>query len=84
MLSSKWTAGHLSPRRMTDYQGPDRRRYVSVLDVAEMWGVSTDKVYADIRKGALLAYSVGGCIRVRLADALNYGRRKDPSSTSAA
>lgn len=69
---------------MTDYAGNDRRKYLTVLDVAEMWGVSDDKVRADIRKGALDAYTVGGCIRIREKDALAYGRKKSPSSTSAA
>jgi excisionase family DNA binding protein len=69
---------------MTDYTGQDRRRFVTVLEVAQMWGVSDDKVRADIRKGALPAYTVGGCIRVRLVDANDYGRRKESSSTSAA
>lgn len=66
-----------------NYQGPDRRTFLSVLEVAEMWGVSTDKVYADIRKGALDSYSVGGCIRIRIADAQAYGRRKDPTPPAA-
>lgn len=59
---------------MTDYQGTDRRKYLTVLDVAEMWGVSDDKVRADIRKGALPAYTVGGCVRVRMSDAHAYGQ----------
>lgn len=69
---------------MTDYPGQDRRRWVSVLDVAQMWGVSDDKVRADIKKGALEAYTVGGCIRVRYTDALAYGRKKPPTSSTAA
>lgn len=68
---------------MSEFQGQDRRNYLTVLQVADMWGVSTDKVYADIRKGALAAYEVGGCIRIRLNDARAYGRRKESSSTSA-
>ena len=70
---------------MTDYTGPDRRKFLSVLDVAEMWGVSDDKVRADIKRGRLAAYTVEGCIRIRLTDALAYGRRREPpTSTSAA
>jgi excisionase family DNA binding protein len=69
---------------MTDYTGPDRRRYLAVREVAQMWGVSDDKVRADIRKGALEAYTVGGCIRIRVSDAEAYGRRTDlPSSTTS-
>lgn len=59
----------------------DRRRYLTVPQVAEMWGVSDDKVRADIRKGALTAYTVHGCIRVRLADALSYGQPVEDGST---
>jgi hypothetical protein len=69
---------------MSDFQGQDRRRYLSVLDVAEMWGVSDDKVRADIKKGALDAYTVQGCIRIRYADALAYGKKKPPTSSTAA
>lgn len=69
---------------MTDYSTTDRRRYLTVSEVAEMWGVSDDKVRADIRKGALEAYTIEGCIRVRLVDAERYGKRTPPSSTSAA
>ncbi len=52
----------------------DRRQWLTVAQVAEMWAVSTDKVYADIRKKALEAYTVRGCIRVRLLDAKAYGQ----------
>ena len=52
----------------------DRRHYLTVTQVAEMWQVSDDKVRADIKKGALEAYSVGGLLRVRYLDALAYGR----------
>lgn len=62
----------------------DRRTFVTVMQVAQMWGVSDDKVRADIRKGALPSYTVRGCIRVRLADARGYGRPNEASSTSAA
>jgi excisionase family DNA binding protein len=69
---------------VTDYPGTDRRQYLTVLDVAEMWGVSDDKVRADIRKGALDAYTVGGCIRIRVKDALAWGRPLRSSSTADA
>jgi excisionase family DNA binding protein len=52
----------------------DTDRYLTVLEVAEMWAVSDDKVRADIRKGALPAYSINGTIRVRYVDALEYGQ----------
>lgn len=58
---------------MTDWTTEDRRRFLTVAEVAEMWAVSDDKVRADIRKGALSAYSVAGCIRIRYIDALSYG-----------
>lgn len=69
---------------MSDFQGDDRRKFLTVLDVAQMWGVSDDKVRADIKKGALDAYTVGGCIRIREKDALAYGKRKPPTSSTAA
>ncbi len=63
----------------------NNHRWLTVADVADMWGVSDDKVRADIRKGALTAYTVGGCIRILDADARDYGKRTDTgvSSTSA-
>lgn len=69
---------------MSGPEGEDRRKHLTVREVADMWDVSDDKVRADIRKGALEAYTVHGCIRIRVRDAKAYGRRKDPSSTSAA
>jgi excisionase family DNA binding protein len=67
---------------MTDYQGPERRRFLTVAEVAEMWDVSDDKVRADIKKGALPATSVGGCIRVSYRDALAWGKPKDHASST--
>lgn len=52
----------------------DRRDYLTAMQVAEMWHVSDDKVYAAIRKGALQAYSVSGSIRIRRRDAEAWGR----------
>lgn len=60
----------------------DRRRYLTVREVAEMWGVSVDKIYADVKKGALLAYSVSGSIRIRYLDALGYGRPLGDSAST--
>jgi excisionase family DNA binding protein len=55
----------------------DRRRFLTVAQVAEMWAVSTDKVYRDCRKGALPYYTVQGAIRIRERDALAYGQPVD-------
>lgn len=52
----------------------DRRKFMTVYEVADYWGVSTDKVYDDIRRGGLAAYKVGGLFRVRFNDAMNYGQ----------
>lgn len=43
--------------------------------------LSDDKVRADIKKGALQAYSFNGAIRIRYADALAYGRPVGSTST---
>lgn len=59
---------------MTDWSTQDRRNFLTVTEVAQMWHVSTDKVRADIRKGALQAYSIHGAIRIRVLDAAGYGR----------
>ena len=64
---------------MTDWSTQDRRAFLTVAEVAAKWHVSTDKVRADIRKGALQAYTVAGCIRVRLGDAESYGRPVVPA-----
>lgn len=59
---------------MTDWSTQDRRQFLTVAQVAEMWAVSTDKIYNDLKKGALAYYDVKGAIRIRLADALAYGQ----------
>jgi excisionase family DNA binding protein len=64
---------------MTNWSTEDRRAFLTVTEVAERWHVSTDKVRADIRKGALQAYTVAGCIRVRVADAETYGQPISPA-----
>lgn len=74
---------HLSAR-VADYPEHDRRSYLTVAEVAEMWHVSDDKVRADIRKGALPAYSVEGSIRIRYLDAVGYGRPLNVTSSGAA
>lgn len=66
---------------MTDYQGSDRRRYYTVQEVADLWNVSVDVIYAAVKKGALQAYRVGTCLRVRVADAEAFGSPVSPSST---
>jgi excisionase family DNA binding protein len=50
--------------------------YVTPSELARYWRVSTDTIYRDIRKGALLVYRVGssGTIRIRIEDARRYGR----------
>lgn len=59
---------------MTEYLGPDRRRFWTVKEVADYYAVSEDAVYAAIRKGSLCAYRVGGSLRVREADAVAFGK----------
>lgn len=69
---------------MADYAGPERREYLTVREVAEFWSISDDAVYSAIRKGSLAAYRVGGSIRVRLRDALSFGRPIYASSEPSA
>lgn len=64
-----------------DFQMQDRRAYLTVAQVAEMFNLSEDKVLADIRKGALRAYTFNGTIRVRENDALGYEQPYVPGST---
>jgi excisionase family DNA binding protein len=58
---------------VSDYSGVDRRKHLTVRQVAELWGVSDDAIYAALKKGSLPGYRVGGCIRIRLLDALQFG-----------
>lgn len=52
-----------------------RERTVSPGKLAAFWGVHTNTVYRDIRKGALRAYRLpGGQLRVMISDARKYGR----------
>lgn len=61
----------------------DRRKFMTVYEVADYWGISTDKVYDDIRKGVLAAYKVGGLFRVRFNDAMTYGQpQRVPNSVA--
>lgn len=55
-------------------------RYFSVSEVAEMYSVSPDKVYRDIRRGFLPAVSVGTAVRVREPDAREYAKDVDRSA----
>lgn len=52
----------------------DRRQYLTVQEVAELCSLSRQKVYDDIRKGALVAYTFNGSIRIRRADFLAYAQ----------
>lgn len=58
----------------------DRRKFLTVSQVAEMYTVSPDKVYRDIRRGFLPAYDVAGAIRVRENDAMGYARELNPGA----
>jgi excisionase family DNA binding protein len=53
--------------------------FVTVSALAAYWCVSVDTVYRDIAKGALPVFRVGSSrsIRIRLQDALSYGRPDD-------
>lgn len=55
---------------------PERRRaHISPGELAEYWGVHPNTIYRDIRKGALRAFRLpGGYLRIRIADAKQYGR----------
>jgi excisionase family DNA binding protein len=54
---------------------PEREEYASPSRAAEFWGVHKNKVYRDIRKGALPAVRLpGGQFRVRWIDIHRYGR----------
>lgn len=48
--------------------------YLTVSQVADMWCVSEDVIYAAIKKGSLRAYRVGAsCLRVLMRDAVSFG-----------
>lgn len=51
------------------------QRDLTPQELADHWGVTVQTVYRDIRKGALRAFRLpGGDIRIRRADAEQYGR----------
>lgn len=64
----------MAKQLISDSTDDRRRRFLSVRQVAEFWGVSDDKVRADIRRGVLEAYTINGCIRVHYSDVLAYGK----------
>ena len=51
-------------------------RHVTPAELGRYWKVSTDTIYRDIRRGALMAYRVGssGALRIRIEEARRYGR----------
>lgn len=51
----------------------EQRKFVSVQELAEYWGVSTKTLYRHIDKGALAAEKIGGCVRIPIAAARSYG-----------
>jgi excisionase family DNA binding protein len=61
---------------------PPRRRGAPALEaaispgrLADLWGVSVQTIYRDIRKGALRAYRLpGGDLRITVRDARRYGK----------
>jgi excisionase family DNA binding protein len=67
---------HAAPGKPTIDLWTYPQPYVTPSELARYWRVSTDTIYRDIRKGALLAYRVGSCgtIRIRIEDARRYGR----------
>jgi hypothetical protein len=53
----------------------DGTRHVSVAWLAHYWSVHPNTVYRDINKRALRAFRLpGGAFRVKLSDAMRYGR----------
>jgi excisionase family DNA binding protein len=61
----------------------DRRKFLTVVQVAELYAVSPDKVYRDIKRGFLPAYSIGESIRIRDNDAEGYAQELNPSSQAS-
>jgi len=66
---------------MTDGSPQDRRAFLTVTQTAALWAISDDVVYAAIKKGSLLAYRVGGSLRIRVRDAEQWGQpTSDPAT----
>jgi hypothetical protein len=49
--------------------------FVTPGQLADYWGVHQYTVHAYIRKGILGANLIGGCYRIRIADALHFEKR---------
>jgi hypothetical protein len=49
--------------------------FVTPGQLADYWGVHQYTVHVYIRKGILGASLIGGCYRIRLADALHFEKR---------
>lgn len=58
-------------------------KFFTVGQVAQMYSISPDKVYRDIRRGFLPAYAVGKSVRVRELDARGYAQELTPADESA-
>lgn len=56
--------------------------FISVMELAQYWGVSEKTIRRDIDKGALRVMRVGsaGLIRIPIAEARAYGRPDDPEA----
>jgi hypothetical protein len=68
-------------RRITDpikHLATHTAPFVTPGQLADYWGVHQYTVHAYIRKGMLGANLIGGCYRIRIADALHFEKR-DPS-----
>ena len=67
-----WPDDRPTPRRRG---APSLEAAVSPARLADVWGVSVQTIYRDIRKGALRAYRLpGGDLRIRIRDARRYGK----------
>ena len=56
-------------------------KFFTVSQVAEMYSVSPDKVYRDIRRGFLPAVHVAGAVRVKAPDAHGYAKELNPATS---
>lgn len=66
---------------MTASMSDDRRRHMTVAQVAVYWSISKDKVYEEIKSGRLPAYQVGSTktLRIRREDMVHLGSGIEPS-----
>lgn len=56
------------------------KKYVSLLQLAEYFGITRRTIYHHVDKGALRVVKRGGVIRVRIEEACNYAGVKPPLS----